>query len=177
MYSARGHEKHGAINMEFLPEHYFQTANQRMRQAQYLYRNPEGSSFALAIYIGGVAVECLLRAFKGRRNPTFDEKHNLLRLFAASGMLRVDRETLHRKGWSDNQIDSHLRTLQIAVNDVVRLWANNYRFASEERLRSHLKQVTGYQKRIKGDYLKEQARRFLNSAEQFIQKGVVQWHA
>src|SRR5713101_997290 len=133
-----------------------------MRQAQHLYQ--EGSSFALAIYVGGVAVECVLRAFKGRRDPTFDEKHDLLRLFAASGMLRVDHAKLRAKGWSEGQIDGHLRTLQVAVNDVFRLWANNYRFASEERLRSHVKKITGYQ-RIKGDYLKEQARRFLNSAQ------------
>jgi hypothetical protein len=160
--------------MDFPPEHYFQTATQRIRQAQHLYN--EGASFALAIYVGGVAVECLLRAFKGRRDPTFDEKHNLLRLFAASGMLRVDYEKLRTKGWSDAQIDAHLRTLQVAVNDVIRLWANNYRFASEERLRSHLKQFTGYQKKIKGDYQKEQARRFLSSAQKFMDKGVVQWH-
>ena len=96
--------------MDFPPEHYFQTATQRMRQAQYLYQ--EGSSFALAIYVGGVAVECLLRAFKGRRDPTFDEKHDLLRLFAASGMLRVDPDRLRAKHWTDAQIDAHLRTLR-----------------------------------------------------------------
>ncbi len=45
--------------------------------------------------------------------------------------------------------------LQLAVNEIFKLWANNYRFASEERLNSHLKRITGYQK-IKGDYLKEQ---------------------
>lgn len=67
--------------MDFPPDHYFQTATQRMRQAQHLYR--EGSSFALAIYVGGVAV--------------------------------------------------------------------------------------------KGDYLKEQARRFLASAQRFIDKGVILW--
>jgi hypothetical protein len=88
--------------MGFPPEHYFQTAAQRIRQAQHLYH--EGASFALAIYVGGVAVECLLRAFKGRRDPTFDERHNLLRLFAAiigvitsdsfSGMETIDRQTL-----------------------------------------------------------------------------------
>jgi hypothetical protein len=159
--------------MDFPPEHYFQTATQRMRQAQHLYQ--EGSSFALAIYVGGVAVECLLRAFKGRRDPAFDEKHHLLRLFAASGMLRVDPDKLRTKHWTDAQIDRHLRTLQVAVNEIFRLWANNYRFASEERLRSHLKQITGYQK-IRGDYLKEQARQFLSSAQKFIDKGVVQWH-
>lgn len=159
--------------MDFPPEHYFQTATQRMRQAQHLYQ--EGSSFALAIYVGGVAVECLLRAFKGRRDPTFDEKHDLLRLFAASGMLRVDPAKLRAKNWTDAQIDGHLRTLRVAVNEIFRLWANNYRFASEERLRSHLKKITGHQK-IKGDYLKEQARQLLNSAQKFIDKGVVQWH-
>lgn len=158
--------------MEFPPEHYFQTATQRMRQAQHLYR--EGSSFALAIYVGGVAVECLLRAFKGRRNSIFDEKHDLLRLFAASGMLRVDTAKLRALNWTDAQIDGHLRSLQVAVNEIYRLWANNYRFTSEERLRSHLKKLTGYRK-IRGDYLKEQARRFLNLTQKFVDMGVVQW--
>ena len=158
--------------MEFPSDHYFQTATQRMRQATYLFQ--EGSSFALAIYIGGVAVECLLRAFKSRRDPTFDEKHDMLRLFAASGMLRVDPAKLRAKNWTEAQIDSHLRSLQVAMNEIFKLWANNYRFASEERLRSHLKKITGYRK-IKGDYLKQQARQFLNSAQKFIDKGVVQW--
>ena len=78
--------------MDFKPEHYFRAAIQRMRQARYLYK--EGRSFALSIYVGGVAVECMLRAFKLLRDRSFDERHNLLRLFAASGMLRVDRERL-----------------------------------------------------------------------------------
>jgi hypothetical protein len=159
--------------MDFPPEHYFQTALQRMHQAQYLY--DEGSSFALAIYVGGVAVECMLRAFKGRRDPAFDERHDLLRLFAASGMLRVDRDKLQAKQWTEDQIDGHLRSLQLAVNEIVKLWSNNYRFASEERLRAYLKKITGY-RRIKGDYLKAQARQLLNSAQKFIDKGVVQWH-
>lgn len=158
--------------MDFPPEHYFQTATQRMWQAQHLYH--EGSSFALAIYVGGVAVECLLRAFKGRRDPTFDEKHDLLRLFAASGMLRVNRDKLYAKNWTDDQIEGHLRTLKVAVDVIYRLWANNYRFASEERLRSHLKKITGHRK-IDGDYLKEQARQFLNAAQKFIEKGVILW--
>ncbi len=159
--------------MEFTPEHYFQTATQRIRQAHYLFR--EGSSFALAMYVGGVAVECLLRAFKGRRDPTFDEKHDLLRLFAASGILRVDREKLRAKNWTEAQIKAHLNGLRAAVNDVFRLWANNYRFASEERLRSHLKKLTGY-RRIKGDYLKQQSQQFLNAAQKFVDKGALQWH-
>jgi hypothetical protein len=160
------------MRMDFTPEHYFQTAAQRMRQAHYLYR--EGASFALAIYVGGLAVECLLRAFKARRDPTFDDRHDLLRVFAASGMLRVDRDKLRAAQWTDDRIDGHLQTLRLAANEIFRLWANNYRFASEERLQSHLKKITGYRK-IRGDYLKEQARRFLSSAQTFMDKGAVQW--
>jgi hypothetical protein len=163
-----------AFNLDFPPDHYYQTAIQRMRQAHYLYQ--EGDSFALAIYIGGLAVECLHRAFKGRLDPKFDERHDLLRLFDASGMLRLNRHKLGTKPWTDEQIDRHLRILRVDVNEIYRLWANNYRFASEERLHSHLKEITGYQK-IKGDYLKEQARRFLGSAQRFLDMAVVQWQA
>ena len=104
----------------------------------------------------------------------FDEKHHLLRLFAASGMLNIDTEKLRALNWTEPQIKGHLRTLKVAVNEIFGLWANNYRFASEDRLRSDLKKITGYQK-IKGDYLKEQARLFLNSAQRFLDMGVVQW--
>ena len=158
--------------MDFKPEHYFRAAIQRMEQARYLYQ--EGRSFALSIYVGGVAVECMLRAFKLLRDPSFDERHNLLRLFSASGMLRVGYETLRVKGLTDTEIDSHLDGLQKAVNAVFDLWANNYRYASEERLLAHLKRLTGFQK-IKGDYLKDRARKFLASAETFISKGTLQW--
>lgn len=57
--------------MDFRPEHYFQAAIQRMKQANHLYQ--EGRSFALSIYVGGVAVECMLRAFKMLRDPSFDD--------------------------------------------------------------------------------------------------------
>jgi hypothetical protein len=158
--------------MDFRPVHYFRAAVQRMEQARYLYQ--EGRSFALSIYVGGVAVECMLRAFKLLRDPSFDERHNLLRLFSASGMLRVDKETLRAKGLTDAEIDGHLRGLQTTVNAVSALWANNYRYASEERLLAHLKRITGFQK-IKGDYLKDRARKFLGAAQSFITKGTLQW--
>jgi hypothetical protein len=158
--------------MDFKPEHYFRAAIQRMEQARYLYQ--EGRSFALSIYVGGVAVECMLRAFKLLREPSFDERHNLLRLFVASGMLQVDYETLCVKGLTDAAIDSHLYDLRKAVSAVSDLWANNYRYASEERLLAHLKRLTGFRK-IKGNYLKAQTLEFLEAAESFIIKGTLQW--
>ena len=105
----------------------------------------------------------------GRRRPTG------LQGARCSGLLSLDREKLRAKRWTDTKIDAHLHALRVVVNDIYRLWSNGYRYASEERLRSHLKQITGFQ-RIRGDYLKEQARQFLNAAQAFIDKGALLWH-
>ena len=88
----------------------------------------------------------------------------------------LDLDKLRAKQWTDEQIESHLAALRVAANVIFQMWSNTYRFASEERLRSHLKKSTGYRK-IKGDYLKEQARQFLNAAQSFMNKGAVQWQA
>src|SRR5262249_20026282 len=90
--------------------------------------------------------ECMLRAYKGRHDSTYDERHDLLRLFLARGMLRVDRAKLRANHWSEAEIDAHLGALHVAVNEIYRLWSNTYRFASEERLRAHLKKTTGLSK-------------------------------
>ena len=50
---------------------------------------------------------------------------------------------------------------RFATHDQSQIRIFDYWFASEERLRSHLKKITGHE-RIKGDYLKEQGRQFLN---------------
>jgi hypothetical protein len=159
-------------NMTFPSEHYFQTANQRMQQALLLHNF--GTSYSLAIYVGGVAVESLLRAFKGLRDPTFDERHDLLRLFFASGLSRPELAQRMTQDWSSERIESYRRELKAAINEIYVVWNNNYRFVSEERLRSHFKSLSR-NRRIKGDCLKDQSRRFLNSVQKFINLGVMQW--
>lgn len=69
-----------------------------MAQARALYER--GDSYALAMYAAGLAVECILRAFKMRRTNVFDDRHDLLLLFQASGMLDVDPDTIHSAGLS-----------------------------------------------------------------------------
>jgi hypothetical protein len=81
--------------------HYFGAGLERLRQAWTLYQ--EGNSYALAMYVAGVAVECMLRAFKMRKETTFDEKHDLECLFRASGMLKIDPELLKAKGCPKNK--------------------------------------------------------------------------
>lgn len=129
----------------------------------------------MSMYAAGVAVECMLRAFELLRDQSFDEKHDLLKLFRASGMLDIDPELLKRKGLSSENIENHFRELQDDVMAIRTLWSNDYRYAAEARLRAHLKQKNldrGYQ----GDFLKGNARELFDSARVFIEKGVLQWN-
>jgi HEPN domain-containing protein len=162
--------------MDFKPEHYFQAALERMRQAHALYRDPEESSYALAMYAAGLAVECLLRAYLLKRgNREFESRHDLLRLFKESGILDVDPDKLKAKGLTEAQIQDHRQALRVALNDVFLLWQNNYRYASEKRLLAHLKKTRLYHRGVKGNLLKARAADLLQAAQKFMERGIVQW--
>ncbi len=143
-----------------------------MKQARTLY--DEKAGYALSMYVAGVSVECMLRAFKMLRDTTFDERHDLRRLFKASGMLSVDPVVLRARGLTGSQVQHHHRELQAALTIVYDLWSNDYRFASEDRLRAHLKS-TKLDRGVKGDILKVNALALLNAAETFHDMGVYQW--
>jgi HEPN domain-containing protein len=159
--------------VDFTADHYFRASVERMSQAQHLYREGEGN-YALAMYAAGLAVECLLRAYMVKRKREFESRHNLLLLFKESGILEVNQDKLKAKGLTDEQIQSHQKSLWSSVNDVVILWQNNYRFASEARLLAHLKKMKLYQG-TKGDLLKAKAYDLLKAAQRFIDQGVIQW--
>lgn len=159
--------------MDFTADHYFDASVERMSQAQHLYR--EGKDFyALAMYVAGLAVECLLRAYIVKQKREFQSRHDLLLLFKESCILDLAPDVLKAKGLTDKQIEAHQKVLWSSVNDVFILWRNNYRFASEARLLVLLKRMKLYQ-RAKGNLLKAKAHDLLKAAEQFIDKGVLQW--
>ncbi len=159
--------------MDFIADHYFRACLERIDQAQHLYRQGQGC-YALSMYTGGLAVECLLRAYMVRRKREFQSRHDLLLLFKESGILDIDPDRLKAKGLSDDQIQVHQKTLWSAVNDVFLLWRNSYRFASEARLLTYLKKMKLYQG-AKGNLLKAKAYDLLKAAQGFIDKGVLQW--
>lgn len=159
--------------MDFSSEHYYRASIQRMRQAKELYHTRD--NFALTMYVSGVAVESMLRAFLVKKKTEFDSRHDVLLLLKESGMLEVDPDILKRKGLSDEGIIKHRRTLHLAVSTVFGLWRNDYRYASEARLLVHLKRRKLYRK-AKGDQLKANALQLLEAAELFVDKGIVQWH-
>lgn len=156
------------------PEHYYHAALERIAQAKALYDRDD--SHAPAMYVAGVAVECLMRAFKMRRGGEFDERHDLLRLFSESGMLSIDPAALRAVGLSEAESAVFAQRLRAEVSDVVRLWANDYRYATEARLRGHLKRIAP-EPRVKGDLLKYQSLRLYNAAKRIVDLGVLLWRA
>ena len=88
--------------MQFRAEEYYKASLERMRQANGICR--DGQSFALAIYCGGLAVECLLRAFRWKEDQTFEGRHDLRELLAASRLLRIDDDQMRRKHVAEDSI-------------------------------------------------------------------------
>ena len=157
--------------MQFRAEDYYKAGMERMPQARRAY--DDGRSFALAMYCGGLAVECLLRAFRWKENQTFG-RHDLTELLKASRLLAINQDLLRAKKISDEAIRESSLELRAAVNDVAILWHNNLRFASEARLNAFLKEIKRVQG-VKGDPLKKNALDLVNAAEKIITRAMVLW--
>jgi len=159
-----------ATIMKFRAEEYYQASLERMRQARKLCDDRDNDNYALAMYCSGVAVECLLRAF----DPVFDGRHDLAKLLKACNFLRVHDEYMSRRGKSDEEIQKMGRELRAAMNEVVLLWRNNLRYASEAKLRSFLKEVKRLQG-IKGDALKKNTLDLVQASQTMIDRGTLLW--
>lgn len=126
------------------------------------------------MYCGGLAVECVLRAFRWSDDAAFESRHDLLKLFKASRLLKIDDEYMRRKGATDDAIRNSVVRLRAAMNEVGILWNNNLRFASETSLKAFLNQI-GRLQGVKGDPLKKNAADLLGSAQFVITRGILLW--
>ena len=158
--------------MKFRAEQYYHVSLERMRQARRIHA--DGKSFALAIYCGGLAVESLLRAFRWTEDASFEGRHDLSDLFKASRLLKFDDEFMRRRGASEETILQSSLKLRIAMNEIVVLWHNNLRFASEASAMAFLKQ-SGRSQGVKGDPLKKNALDLIEAAQTVVDRGVVLW--
>jgi hypothetical protein len=129
-----------------------------MKEARFLH---ESRYYTLAMYVSGLAVECMLRAFRLLRDPTFDERHDLWRLWKSTELANVRGEFYHEK-------------VQSAMGTTMSLWRNDYRFRSEAALRAYLKKA-GSDRGIKGDFLKFNSKTLYEAAEEIVQFGVNRW--
>jgi len=134
----------------------------------------DGTAFALAMYCGGLAVESLLRAFRWTKDTTFEGRHDLSDLLRASRLLKIDEDYMRRRGASEARIEESGLRLRGAINEVITLWHNDLRFASEASLKAFLKRIEKLQG-VKGDPLKANALVLIESAQTVVSRGISLW--
>ncbi len=146
--------------MKFTAEAYRQAALEHVATARELY-DADLPRYALAHYVAGLAVECMLRAYRHRIDPEFDERHDLRALYKAARFDEIVPPALQEQiGTARSIVDSQ--------------WQNNHRFCSEEYLRSFFKRGA-LDRGIRGDFLKERTRRIVNAAFEIVSTGNKQW--
>jgi hypothetical protein len=167
----------GGAAVDINADAYFRASAERMRQARLMYAHQkDGPNYALAMYLSGLAVECMLRAFRWAKEPTFEGRHDLLELFKASGLLQVHEERMVKKGASPEAAAEYALRLRAAMNTTVALWSNTFRFAPDDRVRARLKEM-GHYHGVKGDVLKAKAKQLVEAAQFVVDRGVVLWNS
>jgi HEPN domain-containing protein len=146
--------------MNFRPEHYLEAAREKVASAFNLYTD---SSYVDSLYLAGVAVECLLRAYHLRKTDKFDDRHDLIDLMKQSSIADFIPIEMNRE-------------FGASLTAVWRRWKNNYRYACESRLSSELRNM-GLYVGIKGNPLKENVRITLSAAKKLINAGVLSWNS
>ncbi|MFC1600791.1 HEPN domain-containing protein [Candidatus Sumerlaeota bacterium] len=141
-------------------EHYLEASAFRIETARQLH---EKGRYSAAIYLAGVSIECLLRAFITREDPQFDQRHDLRELYKKAQLQALIRPAKRR------QADAWL-------GDVWTRWKNNYRFASDDRMRTVFRDLQ-HNRGIKGDFLKENSRIVVEAAYQLRTLGERRWHS
>jgi hypothetical protein len=115
----------------------------------------------LAHYVAGLAVECLLRAYRLRLDTAFDERHDLRELAKHSGFWEI--------------VPGHQRkAIGVKFSEVMERWQNNHRYRCEDSLKRFLKQKKLYSK-IKGNFVKESSRKIVDAALDVVTIGAKAW--
>lgn len=139
-------------------EVYHDAARERLADALLLYENEH---YVFSLYASGVAAECMFRAYRMKVDPVFDSRHNLSELCKASRLKRCLNER------QEIQLSESLSLLAST-------WRNDQRYGSTLSIRRFLKREKR-DRGIKGDALKEAARRAYNASEFIVSTGVKQW--
>lgn len=145
---------------EFTAKVYKEAAEERAQALQGLY---ESGEYALALYVTGVAVESMFRAYRFRFDPEFSSRHDLFELAKDSKFGDKVPAGAYEKFMAD-------------LGAVATRWSNNHRFRSKAAILKYLKRA-GFDRRIKGDVLKENARRAVNAAINVIALGRRLWQS
>lgn len=137
---------------------YYRAALARIEDAHLLH---DEGHYTFAMYASGLAVECLLRAFRLLRDSSFDERHDLWQLWKKAELADIHNTTAYNR-------------IYPLMSQVYLLWRNSHRFASEADIRVFLKKL-GRDRGLKGDFLKYNSTKLKEAAQEFLQIGGQQW--
>jgi hypothetical protein len=126
------------------------------------------------MYASGLAVECLLRAFRWHKDRSFEGRHDLEDLLKSSELLTINDERSRHKDSSEEEKRHSSMALRASMSEVVALWHNNLRFAPETTLRAFLR-TKGRVHGVKGNPLKKNSADLLNAAQMVVDRRVVLW--
>lgn len=143
----------------FTADDYMDAASEHMNAARRLHE--DSKIFSLAIYVSGLAVECMLRAYKRLRTRELDERHDLNMLYDTSGII-------------DYLPHRHQNVYASYRGIVATIWSNAHRFRSAAHMRAWLKRKK-LDRGIKGDALKENSRILLNASLELVTLGENKW--
>ncbi len=144
--------------MRFRPEHYPDASLEQISSARRLHKQRR---YPGAIYLAGVAVECLLLAYRTRENQEFESRHDLRSLLRESGMTGFIRPGDRKR-------------LFVMMGEVWSRWKNNYRFASYDRLTSEFRRLK-LDRGVRGGILKPNSDIVIRNAVEIINLGARRW--
>lgn len=173
--------------IEFEPRDYYEAARERCVQSRFLLSRPQaeaerilgGKRYALVVYLAGVAVESMFRAYRLLVTDTFEGRHNLEALFVASNLDQHLRSKLESKRLKPDKIEERLTELAAAAYLVALIWRNDQRYASDRVLvKDLIKRKVIDRRENKGDkaaLLRTQALKVVEAAEVVIRAGEDAW--
>ena len=142
-------------------ETYREAAWERIRIARDLHDMQH--DYGAAHYWAGLAVECMLRAYRARSDTRFDSRHDLARWFMVSGL----RDALPA---------ALVPAVAAAVQEVATRWSNDHRYRPGRLIERWLRDA-GVDCQVSGDRLKYSSSRILDAAEYVVQMGERRWRS
>lgn len=141
---------------EFPPDHYYSASMERLTDAARLH---QAERYVASVYLSGVAVECMLRAYRSRTDPTFDSRHDLTSLMTSSGIMDFIK-------------DHERRDFACHLGTVWRFWRNSWRYAEHSRFDSH---VASLEPSRKSPFAKWASSEVYDSATYVVSRGKYRW--
>jgi hypothetical protein len=143
---------------EFTAQLYKDAAIERMDALRGLY---DVGQYVLGLYTAGVAVESMLGAYRVKVDSEFSSRHDLRELAKESKLGAIVPQ---------KSIGVYAASLGV----IAARWSNNHRYRTAAAALRKLKQ-SGLDRGIKGDALKENARRAINAAIELVNIGDQLW--